>query len=265
MAPEYRALDWYETPLYYDIVFDTDTASECDFLEAVYARHAPTRKRRVLEPACGSGRLVAELGRRGYRVLGFDRSDGALAFARRRLAAARAGRELHARVMKAGMEAFRSRRRFDLAHCLVSSFKYLLTEDHARAHLQCMADVLAPGGVYVIGFHLSDYGKRSPGRERWVAERDGVKVVCNIQTGPADRRTRRERMRSRLVVDMQGESRRYETVWEFRTYDARQFRSLLAQVPALVHVATYDFDYDLRTPRQLGRERLDQVVILQRR
>ena len=32
MPPE--AADWYDTPLYYDIVFESDTKQEADFLEA---------------------------------------------------------------------------------------------------------------------------------------------------------------------------------------------------------------------------------------
>ena len=59
--------------------------------------------------------------------------------------------------------------------------------------------------------------------------------------------------------------RRFETRWVLRTYSVRQFRALLAQVPALAHVATYDFDYDLARPQALGAVRLDQVVILQKR
>jgi hypothetical protein len=147
----------------------------------------------------------------------------------------------------------------------VSSFKYLLTEDHARAHLERVAAALRPGGVYVLGFHLSEYDDHSISRERWVARRDDLEVVCNIQSWPADRRRRREKMRSRLVVERPGSVTRYETQWEFRTYSARQFRSLMAKVPELVHVDTYDFDYVPDRPRQLGVERLDQVVILQKR
>jgi hypothetical protein len=98
-----------------------------------------------------------------------------------------------------------------------------------------------------------------------VAHRDGIKVVCNIQSWPPDRRRRREKMRSRLVVERPGGVKRYQTSWEFRTYSARQFQNLLATVPGLVHVDTYDFDYDPDRPRVFGKDRLDQVVILQKR
>ena len=278
MAHSYRPFDWYETPLYYDIIFDTETEKECDFLEAVIERHGlpPARRsgpggaRRVLEPACGSGRLVVGMALRGYQVTGFDLSKGALAFAETRVQRTRQPNartrdlERRARLAHGLMQSFRFPGRFDMAHCLVSSFRYLLSEDDARSHLEHVAKALRPGGLYVLGTHLTDYENDSIARERWVASRGGVQVVCNIQGWPANRRARRERMRSRLVVSRRGEVTRYETSWHFRTYGVRQLRSLLARVPVLEHIATYDFDYDLDRPRRLGTERLDQVLILRR-
>ncbi len=270
MAHTYKDFDWYESPLYYDILFDKESRLEGDFLEAMYERHVSGGKRRVLEPACGSGRLVAELARRGYRVKGFDISKGAVTVARERLARERRrcrerGRGFVARVSEGRMEAFHYRQRFDLAHCLVSTFKFLLSEKDAHAHLRCVADALEVGGIYVLGFHLSDYDDNTRARERWLGERDGISVVCNTQTWPADRRRRRERMRTRLVVERDGEISRYEVRWRFRTYDARQFRALLAKVPQFVHVETFDFDCDPDRPCEFGGKRLDTIVVLKRR
>jgi len=113
-------IDWYDTPLHYDIVFDTDTRHEADFLEAVRRRHSKTRGRSVLELACGSGRLVREFSARGCRSSGFDLNPAMLQFARERLA--REG--LEAELWQDRMESFRvpGGRRHDLAHCLVSTF-----------------------------------------------------------------------------------------------------------------------------------------------
>ena len=267
MTPaSYAAIDWYDTPLYYDIVFDADTPKEASFLLAMLARHGRLKRRKgdppidVLEPACGSGRLVAELAARGARVTGFDRSRAMLDFAAERLAA----RGVRAELAEAALEDFRVPGRFDLAHCLVSTFKYLQDEASARSHLACVARALRAGGVYVLGFHLTDYTDRARNRERWVARRAGTHVVCNIQGWPADRRRRLERVRSRLVVRERGRERRAETNWTFRTYDVRQVRRLLAAVPELEHVATHDFTYDL-AERALDGTQLDCVLILRKR
>ena len=256
--------DWYDTPLYYDIIFDADTPREADFLEAVWQRHAgPGRGRRVLEPACGSGRLVLELARRGWRVDGFDASQPMLDYARDRLAAA----GLRARLWPDRLQDFTAPAAgsYDLAHCLVSTFKYLLTEADARACLQRVADALRPGGLFVLGLHLSDYERTQPDHERWVATRDGVEVVCNTRTWPADRRTRLENLRTRLRVRREGQTQTQETRWPFRTYDTRQLRALLRAVPELETVACHDFTHDAASEFQLDGGHLDVVLVLRRR
>lgn len=261
MPVTWPEIDWYETPRYYDMVFEEDTQLEGTFLEAMVARWGSSGGKRVLEPACGSGRLVLEMARRGWRVTGFDKAEAMLAYARERLRAA----GCRARIERGRMESFRFRERFDLAHCLVSTFKYLLDEASARSHLECVARALEPGGIYVLGVHLTAYERTSASRERWVARRGRTKVVCNIQGWPADRRKRTERIRSRLEVTEDGQVHRAETNWVFRTYDARQLRRLLRSVPRLEHVATHGFHYDAKKERPLDGDWLDCVLVLRRR
>jgi SAM-dependent methyltransferase len=261
----YETVDWYDTPLLYDIVFEEDTTKEGLFLEQALERFGRTARRRatprVLEPACGSGRLVAEMARRGFAATGFDLSRPMLDFARERLER----EQLRATLRVARMERFRFRERFELAHCLVSTFKYLMDDASARAHLRSVAGALLPGGLYVLGFHLTAYSWRRCQHERWIGEREGTRVVCNIRSWPPERAARRERVRSRMVVTRGAAVRRHETSWWFRTYDARQAKALLASVPQLEHVATYDFCYDWTRPRDLDDRQLDTLLILRRR
>lgn len=258
----FDTLDWYDTPRYYDLVFDPDTEREAEFLEAVFERYGRARgaRRRVLEPACGSGRLVCAMARRDWEVTGSDLNGNMIDYARTRVVE----EGLDARLSRADMADFRPRGKFELAHCLVSTFKYLLSAKEARSHLECVARALAPGGIYVLGLHLSDYATSSRVRERWVVERAGTHVVCNIQTWPPDRAKRTERMRSRMTVKEDGHVRRCETLWEFRTYDSAQLRRLLRSVPDLEHVATYDFQYDIEDPTELSDELFDVVLVLRR-
>lgn len=259
--PRYEPLDWYDAPLYYDIIFDTGTRAEADFLEDVLAQHGESAGWDVLEPASGTGRLVAELARRGYRVTGCDINEHALRYARRRLRR----RQLNAELLHEPMQSFARPKTFDLAHCLVSSFKYLLTEADATAQLNSVARSLRPGGVYVLGLHLTDYGDDRPDTERWTGSRGGVEVTCNIRAFPADRRRRLERVRSRLKVRRGNAVRHYETNWQFRTYNLDELKSLLRAAPKLEHVATYDFSHDSTRPIDLDGRRLDVVLVLRRR
>ncbi len=256
--PRYEPFDWYRSPLYYDIIFDSESSQEADFLEAVHERYGLSRGRRCLEPACGTGRLIAEMARRGYEVTGFDASPFMLRFARKRLQRAR----LRAHLTHAWMESFSLDRRYDLMHCLVNTFGYILNEDAARAHLQLAAAALVPGGIYVLGLHLTDYMDRRKQRERWTASRNGMNVVCNIQSWPADRRRRTERVRARLIVRDSSGERYYETQWVLRTYSLRQLKSLLRSVPQLQVVAVFNFTFDMNSPLRLDGEYLDNALIL---
>lgn len=257
-APTER--DWYDLPAYYDLVFDGLTVAEAAFIDGLAHRHVSGRRRRILEPACGSGRLLAALARRGYEVAGFDASQPMLDFARQRLASL----GLEASLSLQRLEDFRYRRKFDLAHCMVSSFKYVLTEEDARSHLQCVARAVRRGGIYVLGFHLTEYEDQTVDRERWSGQRDGVRVICTIRSEPPQRRSRTESIRSRMSVTEGGKTRRFETHWTFRTYSVGQFRALLRSVPEWKLVATHDFDYDLDRASVMGRDRLDTVAVLKR-
>lgn len=258
----YQPLDWYDLPQYYDAVFTADTHLEADFLEHVLRVFGPRRPRRVLEPACGSGRLMREMARRGFDVTGFDANPQMIAYARDRLD----GLEGAWEIQVGRLEGFRFNRRYDTAHCFVSTFKYLLTEDDAVGHLHCVSDHLCPGGLYVLGLHLTEYGVSHRTRERWVAPLPGGgRVVCNLQIWPADQRKRVERVRSRLRVERGESLHGYDTEWLFRTYDARQLARLIRKEPAFEHVATYDFSYDPDCVRELDGEQLDVVLVLRKK
>jgi SAM-dependent methyltransferase len=252
--------DWYDTPLYYDIIFDGDTQQEARFLLDAYAKHASKSEKppHILEPACGSGRLMKALASEAKVVHGFDLSSAMVDYA--------AARVPQAKVWQDRMESFTCPLpQYDLAHCLVSTFKYLLTEAHARAHLRHVAKHLRTGGIYALGIHLTDYQNTRYEHERWSGTRNGLKVICNTRTWPADRKTRLEPLRTRLTLTQNGRTQRQETRWHFRTYDAAQVKQLLKSVPELHLVACYDFQHDIQQPRSLDDSYSDILLILRKK
>ncbi|MCB1228076.1 MAG: class I SAM-dependent methyltransferase [Verrucomicrobiales bacterium] len=264
----WRQTDWYDTPRYYDLIFDADTEREVAFLEGIWQRHghAATSTPCVLEPACGSGRLIAAMAGRGWKTVGFDASAAMLDFARQRCASLTPAPLL----WQDRMESFvlpKSWRGggFHLAHCLVSTFKYLQTETQAQDCLRRLRDALRPGGLLILGLHLSDYQRTRCEHERWVVRQDQVEVVCNTRTWPADRRRRLEALRNRLRVTDHGRTHQQETRWHFRTYNAAQLRrTLQTAVPDLRLVACHNFHYDLEDTRQLDDAYADIIVVLKK-
>jgi 2-polyprenyl-3-methyl-5-hydroxy-6-metoxy-1,4-benzoquinol methylase len=82
---------WYETlfvnygKTYDKECFTQGTAGEVDFVERELGGD---RDKRILDIGCGTGRHAIELARRGYRVTGFDLSEGQLGLAREKAKAA---------------------------------------------------------------------------------------------------------------------------------------------------------------------------------
>lgn len=258
--------DWYDHPLYYDIIFDEDTQHEVNFLEAMSAKHqglAVGTSLQILEPACGSGRLVSALAQRGHTVHGFDLNPKMLAFAQERLVDS----SHQVSLWEDRMEKFAVPKlnHYDVAHCFVSTFKYLLTEEHALSHLRHVHSALKPGGLYLLGFHLSDYPNGSAQHERWTGSRDGIDVVCNTHTYPPDKKTRLEKLRTRLKITRDGKTWTQETHWQFRTYSRAQAKKLLQSVPEFELLDCYPFTYELDAAFPISKAHYDTVFVLKKR
>lgn len=73
-------MNWYDLPKYYDISFSHEMQDELRFLKSVFFRPAGKKAVRLLEPACGSGRLIVPLVRAGFECTGFDNNPAALAY-----------------------------------------------------------------------------------------------------------------------------------------------------------------------------------------
>ena len=95
----------------YDIAFGWDLSGEADWLVERLGSALS-----VLEPGCGSGRMLAELAARGLEVVGLDSSEAMVALARARL------HGTEARVLLGDMTSFDLGRRFDGAVSRVITF-----------------------------------------------------------------------------------------------------------------------------------------------
>ena len=252
---------WYEYPQYYDMAFRDETRDEADFIEAACKKYCPFQVRKLLEPACGTGRLIVELASRGYAMTGFDIRAEPLDYLRRKLSR----RGLTADVYRADMTEFALDQPVDAAFNTFNSFRYLLTEQAARRHLECVADSLRPGGIYLLGMHLLPLDVDEESTERWTARHGRTKVTYTLRVLATDRRRRRESLRISLLVRQGERELRLRDDFEFRMYTADQIRKLLAGVPALELCDVYDFWYDIAEPLALDEVITDTVFVLRRR
>jgi len=252
---------WYEFPQYYDLAFRSETGPEADFIEAACQKYCDFPVRRLLEPACGSGRLVVEMASRGYRVTGLDLSRTALDYLRSKLKR----RGLRARLLRADMADFRLPCRFDAAYNTFDGFRHLLDQQQARSHLKCIADCLRPGGIYILGFHLLPPDASPHCIERWTERRGRLRVTVTLRVLGTNRRLRREQIRISLLVRSGRRVLRIRDEFPLRIYTAGQFLELLASVPELQLCDVYDFWYEIDRPLRLDDRMSDTVFILKRR
>lgn len=250
----------YDFPEFYDLIFRDDTKVEADFIEAAWKSYGNGKLTHLLEPACGSGRLVREFAKRGYDVCGFDLNQQAIAYLRDCISRD----QLSASAEIADMTRFDLGRRFDLAFCTVNTFRFLTCDAMATLHLQHVADHLHPGGLYVLGFHLLPPHAAQQCVERSRVEDRGIQVDFELKVLDFSRVTRIENVR--LTMDVTGADVPIHVASEhgMRIYQATQFEQLLEQVPDFELVEIHDFDFDIDFPRDLDDDLDDAVFVLRK-
>ncbi|MEM7623060.1 MAG: class I SAM-dependent methyltransferase, partial [Planctomycetota bacterium] len=137
---------FYDDPVVYDILHTPGTAREVDGLTRIARRFvsAPSGAAlRWLEPACGTGRYLRVAAKRGAQAIGFDESAAMVAYA-----SERAPRNMH--VYTAGMETFVGAGceagSIGFAFNLINTFRHLMDDAAAAAHLREMRAALCDGG-----------------------------------------------------------------------------------------------------------------------
>jgi SAM-dependent methyltransferase len=134
---------------------------------------------RVLDVACGAGRLTLPLAERGCALTGIDISQEFLEAA----AAAAAERGLPVELRRADMRDLPAGANFDAAFCFGNSFGYL--EDAANeAVIEAVAAALAPGGRLAIDFGQTAEGIFPRLEPRAEGELNGYRFVETTRYDP---------------------------------------------------------------------------------
>lgn len=248
----------YDYPKYYDLVYGSDWKAEFEFLEDCFEAHTDRVVRRVFEPACGTGRLLAKLAAAEYEVGGLDLNPHAVDFCNARLK-----RHGYPESTVVGdMADFRLKQKVDAAFNTINSFRHLQTEREAKAHLECVAAALKPGGLYILGLHLTPTAVEPMQEESWSARRGNLAVLSRLWVIECDRRRRRETVGMSFDVYTPSEQFRIEDQVTFRTYSAAQMDRLLGSIDDFEVTSVYDFGYDLNRPVEIGPETEDVVYVL---
>jgi SAM-dependent methyltransferase len=210
----------------YDIAFDWDISEEVDWLvERLQATI-------VLEPGCGSGRMLEALADRGCQVAGIDRSPRMVEFSRRRLGT-------RGDVFEADMTHFELGRKFDGAVCPINTLLHLSPAELGR-HLDRMAEHLEPRTRYLVQVGLVEPGEEPIAGSHWEASRGDTTLRVDWVDEELDLVRGTSRQRSRIEVlsgPRAGEV--VEEVHEMTAWTPATWSAAIAASP-FDEVATYD-------------------------
>lgn len=134
----------------YDQLFENwsaATGEQAALLDGLFHRYGFDRTARVLDCACGIGTQAIGLAGLGYAVTGSDISEGELAEAGRRAAAAGVALPLHRADFRRLAEAFAQP--FDILIAMDNALPHMLTRQDLAAAAGSIAGQLKAGGIFV--------------------------------------------------------------------------------------------------------------------
>lgn len=254
--------DWYDYPQYFDLGFRDETAKEVAFLPLAFKKFGTGEMKRILEPGCGSGRLIVSLAKKGYDVTGFDLSDSMLSYLNKELAK----KKLKATTYKQDMTDFEVDKPFDVVLNTFNTFRHLLTEESAESHFHAVARALRPGGLFFFGLHLLPHYADQRSIERWTSKSGKTSVTFTLSGKDWDSRKRIETLRINMLIRKpEQDPIRVRSEIQLRTYRLQQLLSLLKKIPELELVETYDFWYEIDSPIKLDRDSCDSLLVFRKR
>ena len=170
----------------YDIAFDWDISDEADWL---VERLEATR---VLEPGCGSARMLEALADRGCQVVGIDSSPRMVAISRERLGT-------RGEVFEADMTHFDLGRTFDGAVCPINTLLHLSPAELER-HLHRMSQHLERRARYLVQVGLVGTDQEPFADSHWEASRGETTLKIDWIDDELDVVRGVSRQRSRIEV-----------------------------------------------------------------
>ena len=140
----------YRYPRYYDIGYRWNTEEECDFIASCLKFYGPEDAKRLLDIGCGTGRHLMMLAKQGYAMTGVDLRPEMVTYVEQQARQA----DVQVTASVDDLRRLRIQGTFDAAYCFMDTFRFLLTNEEILSHLNKVADLLAPGGIYLTDFWI---------------------------------------------------------------------------------------------------------------
>lgn len=156
---------------------DKDYEKECDFIEEAFKQYSSFRPLKILDVGCGTGGHLIPLARRGYEVVGIDKSIWMVDVADEKIRK----HNLPARVLVADVLDFNFNEEFDACIAMFAVISYIVqTADLIKAFKNIRRH-LRPGALLIFDYW---YGPAvltiKPSTRIKIVEKDGVKVIRTV-------------------------------------------------------------------------------------
>ena len=252
----------YALPEFYDIAFSWDLSEEIGFFKRSFKEHVPFPVRRILEPACGTGRFLRTLPADGFRITGYDINPTILRYAEDSLAAARC--EGSVRTLLANMVSADIPGEFDAAFISINSIGHLHSDEDIVSHLKATGLSLREGGIYIVHLNFAHEGGL-PAGDCWTMERDGVSVKTWWRILSEDMESRLSHQVGSFEVRRDGKVERFDDRHTLRLWLSSDLQDLVHRSGQFEIAAIYGEEFEeLNDTEHLSGELGNVYVILQK-
>ena len=250
----------YNHPEIYDIAFSWDLTEEIRFFNRVFETQVPFSVKRVLEPACGTGRMLRALAGGGFKVTGYDDNPFMVRYAEDSIAA----HGKNSRVMLAEMASAEIPGEFDAAVNSINSIGDLHSDEEIVSHFRTTGSSLREDGVYVLHLNFAHKGELPDGNF-WTLERGGIRVSTSWRILNEDSETKLSHQVCTFDVEQNGKIDRFEERHTLRLWLFSDLEKLTQQSEEFEVSAVYGEDFEaLEDDEQLTGELGNVYVILRK-
>ncbi len=230
-----KTFELYNHPQIYDIAFSWDLSEEIRFFKRVFESHVPFPVSHILEPACGTGRMLRALAAGGFHVAGYDANRYMVQYAIDTVAAA--GYAMNVRVVPGEMVSAEVPGAFDAAVNSINSIGYLHSDDEIVSHLRATGSSLRQNGIYIVHLNFAHEGQLPDG-DHWTLERGGICVSTSWRILDEDRESRLSHQVCTFEVAQDGKIDRFEErhtlrLWLYSDLEKLAHRSEQLQIAAI--------------------------------
>jgi len=240
---------WYADPklhgedyfLLFPVAILEETARQVEGLVGLLGLTAGAR---ILDLACGWGRIALPLAQRGYRVTGLDLSEAFLAKGRRD--AQEAGLDVD--FLRGDMREVRFDGKFDAVIMMWSAFGALESDEEDQKVLDAVARALRPGGRFLIEQMSREYVVRHYQARDWSEREGGIFVLQERELNLLESRNY-VRM---TIIEPDGSRRAYGH--SIRFYTLTELVGMLSRAGLVYRAAWGDFGgspYTLHSRRMI--------------